>query len=132
MKIYIKKTIGEGQIIPDYYGVAYRRMDMLQAVCYPIPLNIFVAVVYKVWLWLRWGHKLYENGYTKGYTEGKESGRKYAFNQYKKIALRGQIDGIIRRFLDEEKKYFSKPEKDQVGWIIKFMDEEEKRLYDRA
>jgi hypothetical protein len=40
----IKIMINEGEIIPKWYGVAWRAYDRMQIACYPIPLNLIVRI----------------------------------------------------------------------------------------
>ena len=40
-------------------------MDKLVAIAYPIPINLIVGGVRRLWLWCMYGHKLYEDGYVK-------------------------------------------------------------------
>lgn len=129
----MKIRIEEGQMIPKFYGVAYRDYDTLYAICYPIPLNIFMGLWNKILIWFKHGHKLYENGYTKGHSEGKRLGREYAFNQYKKMILRDKLEEIIKRFIDEQERIISvikENPKEAEGWIYKFIHKEEKKLYE--
>lgn len=46
-KPYIE--IGEGEIIPKFYGVAYPRINRLSIVCYIFPLNHIMRIVKNLW-----------------------------------------------------------------------------------
>lgn len=37
------RRVPEGSIIPDWWGISHYELDRDTAVCYPIPLNIFVG-----------------------------------------------------------------------------------------
>lgn len=127
----MKKQLREGERIPKGYGIAYREVARLVVVAYPIPINVIVAGLRKVWLWFLYGHKLYENGYEKGYEEGREAGREYAFNQYKGQALQGEVKQIVENFLGVQDEAFRlmRENKDKVqGWITRFIDDETKRI----
>lgn len=97
MKLIVDATdtyrlTGEGRVIPWYYGVAYFEMDMLEYVCYPIPLHLVVR-------WARWLHyswhawrgtapgwireekiqgvisRAWNDGYSRGYRDGRDAFR---------------------------------------------------------
>jgi len=130
----MKKFIKEGDQIPTGYGIAYLELDRLGAIAYPIPLNLIVSGLRKLWLWAMYGHKLYEDGYTKGYETGESEGRKYAFNQYKSQALGQSIFEIIddyHKSEDEAMKKFSVNPRSINGWIHKFIEEEKKKLAEK-
>ena len=128
--IKIRLELGEGEMIPKGYGVAYRRLDRLTAVFYPIPLNLVVALLNRFWIWLRMGGNLYNNGFHKGYDEGYSSGRDYAFNQYKEQVKRQEIENIVRNFIKYEQKIIKKDHEgmDISGWMFDFIDLETKRI----
>ncbi len=52
---YLKKTIRNGQMIPPWYGIAYVRLEIDEAVILPIPLNVVVG------LWVRI-HRFFKHG----------------------------------------------------------------------
>lgn len=41
----INKRVNQGELIPGWYGVAWVDYERMQAVCYPIPLNIIIAIM---------------------------------------------------------------------------------------
>lgn len=45
-----KKTIGYQEIISPCYGLAYHNIATLTGMCYPIPINILMGLLYKLWL----------------------------------------------------------------------------------
>jgi len=127
----LKKLIREGEMIPKYYGIAYRNWDSLTAVCYPIPLNLIVGIWDRSILWLKHGHKLYENGYSKGYSEGYRGGREYAFNQWKQQAIRPEVEHLVKRGVDAMGDMFKLMREDEAkatGYFYKVIDEETKRI----
>ena len=128
----MKKLLIEGAEIPKGYGIAYREINSLIAVVYPIPINIIVGSIRRFYFWLTVGHKLYEDGYFKGYQEGINKGTEYAFHQYKTQALQGEIGEIVRNFLVAEKETLFKERSKQIGWILKFIDKETKRIKDHS
>jgi len=48
----VKKFIREGEAFPRWYGIAYREVHRLGAICYPIPLNLIVSVWHHFYQWL--------------------------------------------------------------------------------
>ena len=48
MKFKLCQEVGEGGLIPKWYGVAYRCPNKLAYVCYPIPLNFLIALLIKI------------------------------------------------------------------------------------
>lgn len=86
----IRQDVPEFQVIPWWMGIAYRRYDRLETVCYVVPLNWVVCL--GLWVWWRlkrlnpkdnyWLNGLqqaayqigYERGYERGYSSGSEAG----------------------------------------------------------
>lgn len=69
----MRKIIREGEKYPRGYGLAYIRYWLDEAVCYPIPLNVLVALLYRLKWWLKSpGIKLYELGQARA--KGWEAG----------------------------------------------------------
>ena len=126
----LKKELREGEMLPKYYGIAYRRIDELTAICYPIPLNVVVGYLNKFWLWLRMGGNAWKNGYFKGKEEGLNEGRKYAFNQYKEQVKRQEIRNIIDNYDKEMIEVLEKNRegKNIDGWKLDFIEKETKRI----
>ncbi len=48
-----KKEVGTAEIVHPAYGAAYMRFTSLTGVCYPIPFNIIIGLLYRCWLYLR-------------------------------------------------------------------------------
>jgi hypothetical protein len=106
-KIITRKAIMEGEKIPTFYGVAYRDFAMMQAVCYPIPLN---------WV-VRWGRELYfrlsnpetnglEDAIHKAYGRGFDNGVASARYDIEQSYHRGLSDAAKQ--LDKTlKEYFT-------------------------
>ena len=127
----VKKIVNAYETIPKGYGIAYRRMDMEIAIAYPIPINLIIGGLRKLWIWCMWGHKLYEDGYTRGYSKGKNEGRKYAFNRYKYMVIKQEVETIIRNTLSAECemiKIYRKDKSKVDGWIYRLIDNEIKRI----
>lgn len=60
-----KKTITTGDTISPVYGAAYTRFDRnvldRVGICYPIPFNVVIGLLYKLWLkCFRFGVNIHE------------------------------------------------------------------------
>jgi len=83
-KIITWKEINQGESIPKFYGAAYHEPWQATTVCYPIPLNIIVNIIYNVTFWLKCGfyknykadmvRKIQTKGWNAGFKEGYASG----------------------------------------------------------
>ena len=128
--IQIKQELREGEMIPKGYGIAYRNMDRYSVVIYPIPFNLIIGGLRRVWIWLMYGHKLYEDGFHKGYNKGYSEGRDYAFNQFKKQVIRQEAERLMRKGMDTFCKIFrmrKSPKEIQV-YFWKVIDQEVERI----
>jgi hypothetical protein len=90
MRRIISKVITPGEMMPKYYGLAYRDFLRDIAICYPFPFNYVVHIVRRYWIRVRyprlrdkyaeWARQLidmeYEKGRTYGYKVGYEKGIK--------------------------------------------------------
>lgn len=47
------KEIGEGEMFPRGYGIAYRAWYKNRTVCAPIPLNLIIGPLRDFYFWLR-------------------------------------------------------------------------------
>lgn len=70
--------IQRGELIPRWYGVAWRMHDMDASVVMPVPLNIFVGLTRRAWHWMRfvsakWSviDELVIRSYDRGYAAGR-------------------------------------------------------------
>lgn len=127
-KIEIRKEIAEGENIPKYYGVAWREINRLSTVTYPIPLNIIFAHIRKAYLWFQQGD-WYKTGYDKGYIKGKAEGRKYALNQLKTQIIRQEAERLIRKGAEAMTDMIKmRDEEKATGYFWKIIDEEVKSI----
>lgn len=126
----LRTELSEGEMIPKGYGIAYRRLDRLTAILYPVPLNMIVTLLNRFWVWLKHGGNLYNNGFHKGYDDGYTNGRDYAFNQYKEQVKRQEIENILKNFTKYQQTVVKKHLKGQNidGWYYKFIEKETKRI----
>jgi hypothetical protein len=91
----MRKVIKNNEPIPRFHGVASRRMHTQEYVTYLIPLNIIIGMFNKIATYFKYGHKLYDTGYTKGYEKGQEMGYRDAYRD---------ADKEIERELEKETK----------------------------
>jgi len=49
----IAKRVGQGEMVPRFYGLVYRDYERCEAVCAPVPLNIALRYVRHVWWWAK-------------------------------------------------------------------------------
>ena len=70
------KQIHEGEIIPRFYGVAYRNFAQDTIICYPFPFNIIVQYWRKWWMAIRNPAKrtsdLRDQSYLLGLSDGEQ------------------------------------------------------------
>lgn len=73
----IAKEVHNGEIIPAWYGVAWVRLEVDAAICYPMPLNLLIAVVRSIAIWMRHGYRAVpysaRDAYAQGLREWKRS-----------------------------------------------------------
>lgn len=73
----IAKEVRHGELIPKWYGVAWVRWEVDAAICYPMPLNLIVAAVRAVAIWMRYGYRAVpynaRDAYAQGLRDGKRS-----------------------------------------------------------
>ena len=127
----MKKIVNAYETIPKGYGIAYRRIDMDIAIAYPIPINLIIGGLRKLWIWCMWGHKLYEDGYSRGYSKGYNEGREYAFNQYKRMVIKQEVKTIVTNTLNAQSEIIKVYREDKSranGWADKVVDDEIKRI----
>ena len=98
-ELFIRR-IGEGEILPKGWGIAWREWNGFGAMIMPIPINIVVAHIRKIYYWFVSGN-WYKTGYDNGYDKGYSKGRKYAFEQYKHHA-RKEIEEEVRAEIAEQ------------------------------
>jgi hypothetical protein len=71
----LQKRIQHGQVIPFFYGIAWKDWVSNEAVCYPVPVNMLVAVSRSFFIWMK-------HGFLTRACDGRE-----AFNQ-------GMVEGL--------------------------------------
>jgi len=88
----MRKVIGEGEMLPKGYGVAYQNWSNFTAVCYPFPLNHLIGSIVKFW-WKYRNQKpteyivklseRYNDGFKHGLAVGLEQGQHQTREQIK-------------------------------------------------
>ncbi|HEX8885956.1 MAG TPA: hypothetical protein VF797_15820 [Noviherbaspirillum sp.] len=51
----ILKRIGQGEMLPPFYGVAWVDFMSRMTICLPVPLNVIAALLRTLWLFLKHG-----------------------------------------------------------------------------
>lgn len=76
----MKKIIHPDEVIPPWYGIAYRRYDLNHAVCYPLFINLLVMIIRAIFYALRYGHIGVRDdprqAYAQGVADGQQSRRR--------------------------------------------------------
>ena len=89
-----------GERLPKYYGVTYERMDTMEIVCHPIPLNIMARRVRAVWMRLKnglcptaWEQDLMD-AFDSGKKEGMDIGIKRGRNDAATAGITDELEAI--------------------------------------
>lgn len=72
----ISKEVREGELLPAWYGVAWRRWDANTAICYPVPLNVLCAWCRGVLIWLKHGGRIVPSNSREAYAQGLRDGKR--------------------------------------------------------
>ena len=75
-KIISGIAVYQGDLMPAYYGFAYRDINGDFAVFYPVPLNLIVAMWRSFYAFLRCGGIAMSPDPRQAYRQGFEAGRK--------------------------------------------------------
>jgi|GEM_PF-6171247 hypothetical protein len=82
----IQRIVREGELMPRFYGIAWRNYFRREAVCFPVPLNVILAFARQAYLWIRLGHVEVSSdprsAYEQGRREAQQSGRRYNDRQF--------------------------------------------------
>lgn len=68
------KEIFEGELIPAWYGLAWRKWQTNSTVCLPVPLNIVAALVRAIWIWAKHGARAVPINPRDAYAQGRKDG----------------------------------------------------------
>lgn len=75
----IVKEIRHGELLPPWYGVAWRRFDVDTATCLPVPINLIAAIVRSCYYFIKHGHMAVScnprDAYEQGFHDGVEFGK---------------------------------------------------------
>lgn len=77
------------EIVPAWYGMAYRYQNRAVAVFYPIPLNLIVGWLRRVWIWCRCASS---DKQIRSYQEGYEVGRRDGMRENQEQRLERLLD----------------------------------------
>jgi len=78
----IRKYVAEGEMIPAFYGVAWKDYACRRLVAYPIPLHFIMCLFRSIWFRIMFLDKNWVNihddkvdheAWTRGYKSGKDS-----------------------------------------------------------
>ena len=70
----IAKEVRQGEVIPEWYGVAWVRWEVDAAICYPMPLNVLFAAVRAIAIWMRHGYRAVPYNARDAYAQGLRDG----------------------------------------------------------
>ena len=72
----MRRYVYEGELIPKLYGVAWYDVLYLRAVCYPLPINVLIALAHRLWWKMKKPavrhcelHRRYLEGWHDGFDE---------------------------------------------------------------
>jgi hypothetical protein len=79
--MFWRKSIGSFEIIPKWYGATYKDFMSFSYVCHPIPINLVIALIRKIYSNIVMNKYLlatkYQEIYDKGFSEGYKRGREH-------------------------------------------------------
>lgn len=71
----VKREINHGEMLPPWYGVAYRDFVNDRMICYPIPFNLIVRSLRNIYWRLRGpGYDFKNETWLEGYRSGYRAG----------------------------------------------------------
>lgn len=70
------KRIPNCQVIPAWYGVAWRCWMSNTNVCLPMPLNVFARIARAIYVWARYGAIDVRADAREAYAQGRRDGDK--------------------------------------------------------
>jgi hypothetical protein len=71
----LRVDVAFGHRIPAWYGVAWQDWLTHSAICYPIPINLVVAFLRAVYLWMKHGYREVPLDPRDAFNQGFEAGR---------------------------------------------------------
>ena len=87
----IAKEVLEGERYPKGYGLAWRDFSRRVSICYPVPLNLILNLLRRLWHWsllsFRLKHSAFDKTYLEGYRNGSdETAQRYERDESARIA----------------------------------------------
>lgn len=95
-----KKIISEGEMIPEFYGIAYRDFSRREVVCYPIVINLIIRYLRELYFiiaipaGLSRSEHIVQAAYRQGYNDGLE-----AAERKKDDGIMDELEGYIMGYL---------------------------------
>jgi hypothetical protein len=71
------KTIGEADMLPPFYGVAWQNYHAPTTVCLPVPFNMLAGFLRSAWLFLKHGWRPIPLGSRQAYDKGYKDAQKH-------------------------------------------------------
>lgn len=71
MKLY--KKVSPGEMLPPFYGIAWREIHVDRVVCLPMPFNLLAGLVREVWLFAKHGGRWVPMNPRDAYEQGRRS-----------------------------------------------------------
>jgi hypothetical protein len=85
------KFVSEGELIPKYYGVSYRRYDISMTVCHVVPFNWIVKWWRTLWIYLK------QNGRDVTFWEKRDAAFVQNIRAIEECRAMERIQGIAER-----------------------------------
>ncbi len=83
----IKRRLAEGEALPFGYGIAGHNFEKNEWEIYPIPINLVMGGLRRLWFKILSSHtkteetKVYKIGYDRGFTDGRRFYHNYEFQR---------------------------------------------------
>lgn len=77
MKFQLVREVPSYEVMPLFFGFAYRRIEKDARVCALMPFNIVLSVAHRAWLWLKCGARFEQE------TRWEEYGRALALAEHR-------------------------------------------------
>lgn len=96
----LRVVIGYADVLPPWYGIAYRLHNSMKVVCYPVPLHLIVGWTRWAWWTLAGMYSLSdveewnERAFEKGRQQGWEDATKH-FREHGTIVQKAVIEAML-------------------------------------
>jgi hypothetical protein len=75
LDVGVIRMIRRAEMISAWYGIAWPCYRSDSVYCMPVPLNVLVAIVRGIWLWMAFGYRPVPWGAHEAYRQGYLDGR---------------------------------------------------------